>query len=79
VVAVATLSAFALFSPVQRRVHAVVDRRFNRSHFDAVRVMDQFTADLRERLDPEQVVTDWFEVVQSTMQPALVGIWVRSP
>jgi hypothetical protein len=57
----------------------VVDRRFNRSHFDAVRVMDQFTADLRERLDPEQVVTDWFEVVQSTMQPALVGIWVRSP
>ena len=79
VVAIATLAVFALFNPLRRRVQAMVDRRFNRSRYDAVRVVDDFTVDLRNRTDPDRVLDEWVDVVESTMQPAMVGIWVRTP
>lgn len=77
VVAVATLVVFALFNPLRLRVQRVVDRRFNRSRYDAARVMDDFTGSLQDRVDPEGVVDDWVGVVEQTMQPSTVGIWVR--
>ncbi len=77
VVAVSTLVVFALFTPVRRRVQAVVDRRFNRSRYDAARVVDSFAGSLREQVDPEELVDGWVGVVSETMQPAAVGVWVR--
>lgn len=77
VVAVATLAVFALFNPVRRRVQGWVDRRFNRSRYDAARVLDEFTGNLRDRVDPERVVDGWVGVVEQTMQPTAVGVWVR--
>ncbi len=77
VVAVSTLVVFALFTPVRRRVQAAVDRRFNRSRYDAAVVVESLTGLLRERVDPEGVVEDWREIVEETMQPTAVGVWVR--
>jgi hypothetical protein len=77
VVAVSTLVAAALFNPVRRRVQGVIDRRFNRSRYDAQRVIGRFTASLQEQVDPGEVVDGWVEVVEDTMQPAAVGVWVR--
>ena len=77
VVAVSTLVVFALFAPVRRRVQAVVDRRFHRSRYDAVRVVDTFAGSLRDQVDPEGLVDGWVGVVSETMQPAAVGVWVR--
>lgn len=77
VVAVATLTVFALFTPIRRRVQLVVDRRFNRSRYDSARVIDQFAGSLQERVDPEGVVDDWVGVVEETMQPVSVAVWVR--
>ena len=77
VVAVSTLVVFALFTPVRRRVQAAVDRRFNRSRYDAALVVESLTGLLRERVDPEGVVEDWREIVEETMQPTAVGVWVR--
>ncbi|MEX0795722.1 MAG: hypothetical protein WD274_03415 [Acidimicrobiia bacterium] len=77
VVAVSTLVVFALFTPVRRRVQAGVDRRFNRSRYDAALVVESLAGLLRERVDPEGVVDDWRELVEETMQPTAVGVWVR--
>jgi hypothetical protein len=77
VVAVATLAVFALFTPVRRRVQAAVERRFNRSRYDAARVVGDFTGQLQERVDPEGVLDDWVEIVEETMQPTAVGVWVK--
>ena len=77
VVAVATLTVFALFTPIRRRVQLVVDRRFNRSRYDSARVIDRFTGSLQERVDPSGVVDDWVGVVEETMQPVSVGVWVK--
>lgn len=77
VVAVATLAVAALFNPLRRRVQSVVDRRFNRARYDAQLVIDGFSGSLQEGVDPEGVLSGWLGVVEETMQPASVAIWVR--
>lgn len=77
-VAASTLTAAALFNPLRRRVQHWVDRRFNRSRYDAQRVVDTFAGSLREDLDPDAVVTGWVSVVSETMQPDAVSVWVRN-
>ena len=76
-VAGSTLVVAALFNPLRRRVQGGVDRRFNRQRYDAQRVMDGFAFSLRDRVDPEEVMTGWVDVVSSTMQPDSIGMWVR--
>lgn len=77
-VAASTLAVAALFNPVRRLVQIWIDRRFNRARYDAERVMDAFAESLRDRVDPEDLSDGWREVVADTMQPAAVGVWVRS-
>lgn len=76
-VAASTLAVFFLFNPLRRRVQRFVDRRFYRSHYDAQQVADDFSARLRDQVDPEVVTEEWVGVVQRTMQPATVAVWVR--
>lgn len=76
-VAASTLAVAALFNPVRRRVQDWVDHQFNRSRYDAVHVMDEFAGSLQDHLDPDGVVDGWVGVVEETMHPAAVGVWVR--
>lgn len=78
VVAASTLAVAALFNPLRRRVLRWVDRRFNRSRYDAERVMDQFALSLRDQTDPSGVLEGWKGVVSAAMQPDSVGVWVKS-
>ncbi len=77
-VAGSTLAAAALFTPLRRRVQAGVERRFNRSRYDAEQVMDQFSGSLRQDLDPDTVVEGWVGVVSETMHPTSISVWVRN-
>ena len=76
-VAAATLAAAALFNPLRRRVQAFVDHRFNRTKYDAERVMAGFTGTLRDEVDPGIVVGGWVDVVSETMRPVSAGVWLR--
>jgi uncharacterized membrane protein len=76
-VAGSTLAVAALFNPLRRRVQTMVDHRFNRSRYDAERVMDGFTGHLRDEVDPERVVRGLVSVVEETMHPSSAGVWVR--
>ena len=77
VVAVATLAVFASFNPLRSILQSAVDRRFNRSQFDAERVVDQFARALRDSVESSEVIEAWTGVVSSTLQPSTVGVWVR--
>ena len=76
-IAASTLAVAALFNPLRKRVQTWVDRRFNRSHYDAQKVMDGFSGSLRDQVDPVRVIEGWVRVVSDTLQPASAGVWVR--
>ena len=76
-VAASTLGVAAMFSPIRRLVLTSVDRRFNRSRYDAEQVMDEFSGSLRNGMDGPAVVAGWIDVVSETMHPATAGVWVR--
>ncbi len=78
-VAAATLTAAAVARPVLRRVQEVVDRRFNRSRYDALRTVDAFGTRLRHQVDPHHVTDDLVTVVSTTLQPHHIAVWVRQP
>lgn len=76
-VAASTLAIAALFNPLRRRVLRGVDRRFNRSRYDAEQVVERIGARIPNDADVDEIVGEAVAVVQETMQPALVGAWVR--
>ena len=74
-VAVATLAAAALFSPVRHRVQQRVDRRFNRAHYDAGQTVGQFAAHLKDAVDLDTICQNLARVVQTALEPAHVSVW----
>lgn len=77
-VAASTLAAAALFSPARTRIQAFVDRRFDRARYDAGKVVDEFSSRLSQQVDLDQLNLDLAGVVQSTLRPTAVSVWVRS-
>jgi hypothetical protein len=76
-VAASTLAALALFNPLRRRVQRVVDRRFNRAHYDAEAAVTVFSARLRGAVDVETVLDELAAAAWGSLQPAHVSVWVR--
>jgi hypothetical protein len=76
-VAGSTLLVFSLFQPLRRRVQGLVDRRFNRSRYDAERAVDAFAARLRDEVDLDTVQGSLLTIVEATLEPTLSGLWLR--
>ncbi len=77
-VAASTLAVFALFQPVRRRVQHIVDRRFDRSRYDAERTAGLFADRLRHEVDMETVTTDLAATTAVAVAPTSLSIWLRA-
>lgn len=76
-VAASTLAVFALFQPLRRRVQAAVDRRFDRTRYDADLTVRSFAARLRGDLDLGTVNAEIVGTASSAVRPTTAGIWLR--
>ncbi len=78
-IVVATLTSAAVFQPLRGRIQAVINRRFYRRTYDAAATLAAFTAHLRDEVDLTTLSEELVRVVDETIQPSHVSLWLRMP
>ena len=76
-VAASTLAAAAVMRPLLHRVQYRVDRHFNRPRFDAMHEVQLFTRGLRDQTDLGVVEYELRAVVERTLRPATLTVWIQ--
>ncbi len=78
IIVMSTLLIAGLFAPVRARVQDTLDRRFFRKKYDAQQVLEAFAQTTRDETDMATLSDELARVVQDTMQPERVSIWLNS-
>jgi hypothetical protein len=78
-IVLSTVAIYVMFQPLRRRIQRIIDRRFYRSKYDAAKIVAAFSTTLRQEVDLDQLREQLLAVVQQSMQPTHVSLWLRPP
>lgn len=73
---ISTLGVAALFNPVRGQVQKGIDRRFYRERYDAGRILAKYGETVRSEVELERLGEQLIEVVEQTLQPETVSLWL---
>jgi len=75
-IVLSTLLIAALINPLRQRVQDFIDRRFFRRKYDAEQTLAQFAETARDEVDMDKLTEALLGVVEETMQPEKVTMWI---
>jgi hypothetical protein len=76
-IVITTLVIAALFNPLRQRLQNFIDRRFYRQKYNTEQAITRFSNTARDEVDMEKLVSELLEVVEATMQPEGVNLWLK--
>jgi hypothetical protein len=75
-IVLSTLAIATLFSPLRRGIQTAIDRRFYRRKYNARATVAKFSEAARNEVDLEALSSELVDLIQETMQPAHISLWM---
>jgi hypothetical protein len=76
-IVISTLAIAALFNPLRKRIQDFIDLRFYRQKYNAEQTLAEFAVTARDEVDARVLTNSLLKVVEATVQPVKISIWLK--